>query len=161
MSTTSLVEIKRKAQIELNKAGSDLKKALMNIFGDDFNVGDIMELIKTFADVLAYKGMTQVEFEAECVNKKPHQIADLKIEYIVEVLNQGWVPNWADGNEGKYSPYFNVIKKNTKSGFGLSYDCCDFTRTATLLGSRRVLKNPELAKYIGTQFIEVYEEALL
>ena len=46
-----------------------------------------------------------------------HEIAYKKLEIIAKALNFGWCPNWADFDECKYYPWFD-IKKETPAGVG-------------------------------------------
>jgi len=89
-------------------------------------------------------------------------VAHYKLVVISRALNEGWTPNWADDNERKYFPYFEVEKKEgSGSGFGLSYLVFDYWRTHTHVGSRLCFKNSEVAEFACTKFKDLYEESFL
>lgn len=78
------------------------------------------------------------------------------IELLAELLNEGWEPNWSNGNEPKWYPYFEM----GKSGLGFSYSHYDCWGTFASVGSRLAFKTEALAKYAGTQFEDLYKQLL-
>lgn len=87
---------------------------------------------------------------------KEHQqalIAHAKLVIIAQALNGKWKPNWKDSNQWKYYPWFDM-----SSGSGLSYYVYDHLISYSSCGSRLCYKTSELAKYAGTQFIDLYKE---
>lgn len=79
-----------------------------------------------------------------------------KLIIVAHALNEGWQPNWADDSR-KYEPWFWMNDENTPGGF--SYDNCDFWTSDSGVGSRLCFKSAELARYAGTQFVDLYREA--
>lgn len=132
---------------------------------------DITERIKTYEDAL-----NEIGIEEHMVwfykNEIPdYAIARAKLEIIIEVLNEGWMPDFADVDQSKYYPCFDIVpnkyKENGRSGngayCGLAYSNSinAWTPSYTLLGARLTLKTIELAYYAGTQFLELYEAAFM
>ena len=87
---------------------------------------------------------------------KHHQeatIAHAKLVIIAEAINDGWKPDWTNGNWDKYYPWFDM-----SSGSGLS--CFGYVgrSSASAVGSRLCFRSAELSKYAGTQFKKLYEQ---
>ena len=82
-------------------------------------------------------------------------VAFLKLSIIIEVLNEGWTPNWDKDNEYKYYPYFDT-RNNTPvfASFNYWYSGSD-------AGSRLCLKTSALAEYCGKQFIDLYKQLMI
>lgn len=88
------------------------------------------------------------------------EIAYRKLKLIVRALNKlaGFVADWSNSNQGKYYPWFYVVKqKKASSGFGLSFFVFDYGCTYTAVGSRLCVGSAEHARYIGTHFIDLYD----
>src|SRR5437762_3029960 len=90
----------------------------------------------------------------------PHNkalIALAKLLIIIEVVNDGWKPDWNNDDEYKYYPWFDMEKTKTNpSGFSLSRVNYDFTNSD--VGSRLCFKTRELAEYTVKQFIGLYKD---
>lgn len=122
-----------------------------------------MENIKTFEDVLTaakakpelYKHLLPQGTTLEDFIKYPGN----RVQLLVAVLNDGWKPNWSDYNENKYYPWFNMNDSSAPLGFSYIDFVCDYTDTN--LGARLCYKNRELAKYAGTQFLELYRDFMV
>lgn len=120
--------------------------------------------IKSFED--ACKAL-KIGTELPDVSKLPERhakaiVAHYKLVIIAQALNEGWVPDWSNRSEWKYYPWFDVeASKEQSSGSGLSYYVCVCVCTHTPVGSRLAFKSEEVAKYAGTQFVELYEEYYL
>lgn len=83
------------------------------------------------------------------------EVAYKKLKVVAQALNEGWKPNWKDSNERKWCPYFSL-----SSGFGFSDSVYGYICTVTGVGSRLCFKNEALARYAGTQFLELYKDFL-
>ena len=85
-----------------------------------------------------------------------HIIAELKLEIIIQALNEGWVANWQDKNEYKYFPWLRV------GSSGVLLDYCYETRVTTA-GSRHCLKSKKLVNHIVMcpAIMGLYEEYLI
>ena len=80
---------------------------------------------------------------------------------IAEAINEGKEPDWNDGNEKKWIPWFDMeVDKNNPSGFRYLGAYCDLTITCSAGGSRLCFHSEELAIYAGQQFIDLYNQLL-
>ena len=125
----------------------------------DDKTKDIRERINTFEDacvelgeehqyVKAYREWMRVSF-AECEDVTAY----LKLRIICAALNEGWVPQYTDGEKG-WSP--NFIADNGGLFFSNSYDTP--LDAYVRLGSRLCLKSETLATYCGKQFIDIWKD---
>lgn len=156
-----------------------------------FKPKDIRERIKTFADalhelgndnplVLAYQNTNLRDSDVAPDNKDI--IAYLKLRIIVAALNEGWEPQFVPG-EYRWAPYFVLYTKeeidemdeetkarvvcrsgsDASAGGGVScaYSYSDSAFVHANIGSRLAFKSEELAKYAGTQFIDIFADFML
>ncbi len=124
-----------------------------------------MKAIKTFEQAckaLGYPTDLPV-FPSPITKHQKAIIAHYKIVIIVEAVNDGWQPNWANGNERKYFLWPDIIEDTTKpSGFGLSFFGGVVNRgTHTGVGSRLCFVSREAAEHTFETFKDLYEEYLL
>jgi hypothetical protein len=140
-------------------ASSEFKQMLTDTFGEKFFQQKITDRVKTFEDALAIVGASEnvtILLNYKGIDKD--MIAALsfaKLTIIAKALNEGWVPDWANGNQYKWYPYFEW-----KAGFGFSYTYYGFWRTFANVGSRLCFKSEELAIYAGKQFQSIYNDFL-
>ncbi len=123
-----------------------------------------MKAIKTFEEACEALGYpTELPVFLKPVHKHHKAIiAHYKLVIIVEAVNDGWQPNWADMEERKFELWPDIVEDKTKpSGFGLSYDGYGVWDTATYVGSRLCFVSREAAKHTFETFKELYEEYLL
>ena len=119
------------------------------------DVMSIIEKIKTFEDAMQATGRTEMpDFSTFPKDMRKHFEALFKMVVIVEALNEGWKPDWDNGNECKYYPWFCMSPSSF--AFGVSYYDYEFAFAGC--GSRLKLKSRELAKYCGEQFIEIWKD---
>lgn len=107
---------------ELYNTGCEAVKTILEeSFGKDFCKRgfcemDIRERVKTYED--ACKSMAMdiniIENQNAILIKsgyrplEPHVIAYIKLCTIIEALNEGWEPDWNNGIEGKWRPWFDM-----------------------------------------------------
>jgi hypothetical protein len=120
---------------------------------------DIKDRVKSFDDALEVLGEKDVDVKDYWTMVSAalqHSIlANQELIIIAKALNEGWKPDWSNLSEYKYSPWF---KMNSSSGVGFAYRDYDNWRTHSYVGSCLCFKSSELAKYAGTQFLEVYRK---
>jgi hypothetical protein len=114
---------------------------------------NVMERIKTVADVLADNGLTLEEFEEQCDSLTKDEEAYRILKMLAKSLNEGWAPDWNNSNEGKYNAWFYM---GGSSGF--RFDVCDDWNARSDVGSRLCFKTRELAEYAAKQFTDVYKQ---
>lgn len=88
------------------------------------------------------------------INKiKPSKraIAFERLATIIEILNEGWYPNWNDENEGKWVNYFNM-----KGGFS-SWHTRGYN-TNTDVPSALCLKSEKLARHMIENYLDLYKD---
>ena len=90
------------------EADTNGKQMLENLYGKEvFENQNIMDRVKTFEDALKETGRPGVpDFSCLPSDMRKYFEAQYKMVVITEALNEGWKPNWGDGDEPKYFPYF-------------------------------------------------------
>ncbi|MFD2962794.1 MULTISPECIES: hypothetical protein [Olivibacter] len=132
------------------------KALLSTLFGAEIFSQNVIDRIKSFEDVLDDQGISKEQWLKSIDGISDDEIAYKQIKLIVKSLNEGWEPNWSDGGQYKYYPWFEF----DSSGPGFSYLAYDYDSTGSLLGSRLVYKSSELARYAGKQFESIYNKFL-
>ena len=151
----------------------------------------VTERIKTFDDavaalgdeheyVIAYNGIIDID---EC--DAPDIIAYFKLRIIVAALNEGWKPEFVE-NERRWAPWFvlytneeidkmkesdraklcRVVGRSLYDAYangGLVYANASYASSYAGTGSaaRLAFKTEALARYAGTQFIEIYRDFII
>ncbi len=175
------------------EAASGEGKAMIRSMFPDFKPSPI-ETIKTFADACEAleEGHNLVKEYYVCINElgvdriSPDLVAYLKLRVIVAALNEGWKPQFTEG-EYRWYPWFWLY--NTKAdyeaeserwkenhplvlfggGAGLGVSAgfvCAYSNIAPSpsdahFGSRLCLKSKELANYCGRQFADLWVDFYL
>ena len=180
LTSDQLVAIYRGSNIESRKA---IKEAL----GDKFSTElPIQERIKTFEDAMAELGdehpavrsYNSVKY-GYAADKEPDIMAYLKLRIITTALNEGWTPQFTEGERRWYTWYDLLDKEdldgmteeekkerrvvgrasiNAIAGGGLVYSGANYASASACCGSRLAFKSEELAEYAGKQFIEIYAD---
>lgn len=114
---------------------------------------NVLERIKTVADLLADHGMTQNEFDDDCIGLEEDEIAYRILKMLAKSLNEGWTPDWSNDEEYKYVPWFET---GGSSGFRF-YDFVVWS-SRSVVGSRLCFKTRELAEHAGKHFTDVYKK---
>ena len=84
-------------------------------------------------------------------------IAHYKLIIVYMAINNGWIPDWGNDDQYKYSPWFGVLS----SGFGFSGSGYGYGRTGTRSGSRLCTDTSGKARYMAEQFESEYKDYLL
>ena len=151
------LEITRQAAIKAHDEASTKGKTILeNLFGKRVFQKDIKERIKTFDDVLDYHNLIAEDFYNQCSKLSKDEIAYRKIKLIAEALNEGWTPDWSNGEWDKWYPWFDMDDSSSAGRF--SFGVAGSLGSNSLVGSRLCFKSEELADYAGTQFLELYRE---
>ena len=116
---------------------------------------DVKERIKTIADIFSDNGISQEEFDANCIGLEQDEVAYRIIKLLAKSLNEGWKPDWSNSNEYKYYPWFYMASS------GFRYYVYDYWHSNSIVGSRFCFKTRELAEYAGKQFTEVYKQFMI
>ena len=152
------LEITKEAAIKAHDEASTKGKTLLeNLFGKRVFQKDIKERIKTFDDVIRELGDDPEEFKnAISIMEEPDEIAYVKLKLIAKALNEGWTPDWSNGEWDKWYPWFNM--DNSSSAGRFSFYDSDHRGSYSPVGSRLCFKSEELADYAGTQFLDIYKD---
>jgi len=118
-----------------------------------------MKTIKTFEDACKKLGLDPLKVIPEFLefpesDRKAMQ-AHAKLIIINKAIVGDWVPDWNNYDQYKYYPWFEM---GSSSGAGFSYLDCDIWLTGSNAGSRLCFETREQAKYVGTQFLELYKD---
>lgn len=152
------LEITRQAAIKAHDEASTKGKTLLeNLFGKRVFQKDIKERIKTFDDVIRELGDDPEEFKnAISIMEEPDEIAYVKLKLIAKALNEGWTPDWSNGEWDKWYPWFNMNDSSSAGRFSFN-DAVNLI-SASDVGSRLCFKSKDLATYAGTQFLDIYKD---
>lgn len=145
---------KRDAITAYNKADNKEKALLENLFGKELFSQKLEDRIKTMDDVYSELGIDKASFEKSFIFKEDLDAA--KVRLITEVFNEGWLPDWTNSNETKYTCYFE-----SKNGGGFSRANDHGWSAATDVGSRLCFKSRELALSVPKQFKTEFENYFL
>lgn len=117
--------------------------------------------------------------DGDKVDIPKHIVALIKLETIIEALNEGWVAvehinegwwypwfyRFDKSNENKYSSRYVVAKSFGSSdiyrGIAFAFADDETSNSFTPVSSRLALKSEELTKYCGKQFIQLWCDYLL
>ena len=134
------------------EADTSGKNLLKGLFGEKTFIPEkITDRIKTFENACEVVGVDAEDYED--VYAPADETALRKLKVIVRALNEGWTPNWNDGNQRKWYPWFYMNKPGFR--FGVSY--CDFVNALSAGGSRLCFATQELSDYAAKQFLDLYE----
>jgi len=138
------------AAIILRKESTEKSKKLLYKIPLDSRIKDYSDII----DELKIKELTINDFGFLPENQRIKLFASHKIQNIVDVINEGWVPNFNDSTERKYYPYF--IKKNGVWDFYRS-DCHDGGYSNGRVG---LYQTEEKSNFVGKKFLDIYSDYL-
>ena len=125
-----------------------------------FTTESIIERIKSIDDAINELGEDDEDVKAlrviENLSIPKHIISQLQSIIIAKALNEGWIADYTNIGQTKYEPRFHY--DSSAGGFV----CYDYGRwsSATSVGSRLCFHSSKLAKYFGTQFIDIYRKYL-
>lgn len=155
MKTLQITEVN--ARKLYKDATPEFKTTLEETFGKEFFSDKITDRIKTYEDACRVLGEAPLN-ELACFisGLTQDEIFYRKLKTITKALNEGWTPDWSDGDQKKWFPYFN-----TSPGF--AFDDTYFSYSCPLAGdgSRLCFKSKELAEYAGRQFTDLYKGFIL
>lgn len=152
MNTQSVKNALVKAYLKMDDQD---KTFLESLFGKSFFTTNPMECIKTFED--ACEAMGEDSANEKFTTGTTDEIAYKKLKVICAALNNGNTLSWENKDQRKWYPWFEYV---AGSGFRFYGADCVCTITNTSGGSRLCYHSEQLAKYAGTQFIDLYNQLL-
>ena len=119
---------------------------------------NIIEKVKSFEDACKLLDITPSVPVVTGIPEKYQKplIANYQLMVIAEALNEGWTPDWSNGEWDKWYPWFNMNDSSSAGRF--SFYVADNQLSHSNVGSRLCFKSEALADYAGTQFLELYRE---
>ena len=119
---------------------------------------DIKDKVKSFEDACKVLDITPSVPVVTGIPEKYQKplIANYQLMVIAEALNEGWTPDWSNGEWDKWYPWFNMNDSSSAGRF--SFIAAAYQYSHSRVGSRLCFKSEELATYAGTQFLDIYKD---
>lgn len=188
------IEFSDEQLVALYRTGGDeARKAIKEALGDEFSeLIPVTKRVQTLDDAVRELGDDQPAVKAwrsikygYSVSEKDPDTADIMayvtLRVITEALNEGWKPQFTEGERRWYAWYDFLTKEevegmsdeekeerrvvgranNNASAYGgLVYSGAGLvsTRSYAFFGSRLAFKNEELAEYAAKQFGDIYAD---
>lgn len=188
------IEFSDEQLVALYRTGGDeARKAIKEALGDEFSeLIPVTKRVQTLDDAVRELGDDQPAVKAwrsikygYSVSEKDPDTADIMayvtLRVITEALNEGWKPQFTEG-ERRWYAWYDFLTKEEVEGMsdeekeerrvvgrassgayasgGLVYSYANYVSTFshTGLGSRLAFKNEELAEYAAKQFGDIYAD---
>ncbi|MFB0967263.1 MAG: hypothetical protein QMB15_07405, partial [Cloacibacterium sp.] len=102
---------------------------------------DIKDKVKSFEDACKVLDITPSVPVVTGIHEKYQKplIANYQLMVIAEALNEGWTPDWSNGEWDKWYPWFNM--DNSSSAGRFSFDGADSRNSYSCVGSRLCFKS--------------------
>ena len=119
---------------------------------------DIKDKVKSFEDACKVLDITPSVPVVTGIPEKYQKplIANYQLMVITEALNEGWTPDWSNGEWDKWHPWFDMDASSSAGRF--SFDDSVGQDSRSSVGSRLCFKSKDLATYAGTQFLDIYKD---
>jgi len=131
------------------------KSILENLLGKNVFQKEITERVSCFDDILQELSIDKSEFEKSCKGLESDEVAYRKAKLVCKALNEGWVPDWTNG---QYDKYFLWFKMGSSSGVCFAYNGYGHWCTVSVVGSHLCFKSSKLAEFAGKLFEqEIYK----
>ena len=121
------------------------------------------ELCPDFAASCKFLGISD-EFAFDCADDHIKSMQSLyKLVIIAQAWNKidGFTPDWADGNQLKYFPWFVYGENDGHAGFVFAKTFNTATYTYANIGSRLCFESSNRARQFGKMFTDLYNDFLL
>lgn len=155
-----------------------MKEIFEQTFGKETFSQKITDRIKDMSDVYEDLGINETKFKKDKVYRAEKMaefakkvgmedsdiedgfpcflLRDFEVYALAYVLNEGWIPDYTNTNERKWSPYFSL-----SSGFDFVYSSYVYTDAYALGGFRLCLKSEELSNYAGRNFTKEFKKYII
>ena len=188
------IEFSDEQLVALYRTGGDeARKAIKEALGDEFSeLIPVTKRVQTLDDAVRELGDDQPAVKAwrsikygYSVSEKDPDTADIMayvtLRVITEALNEGWKPQFTEG-ERRWYAWYDFLTKEEVEGMSdeekeerrvvgrASYNACAYgglvfsyaynvsAVSVTCYGSRLAFKNEELAEYAAKQFGDIYAD---
>lgn len=140
----------------LNSLGKpkEFKEEKIEIFDKNIN---LFEEVKSYSDVcrlLGQRELTHHDFNNISPEYRKKILAQAKLQQVEKLFNQDWVKDWANKNQYKHNPYFNISTTGSL-GFLGSEETCPAT-----YGVGAFYKDKETSDFVGKLFINLYTDII-
>lgn len=188
------IEFSDEQLVALYRTGGDeARKAIKEALGDEFSKTiPVTSRVQTFDDAVRELGDDHPAVKAWRSLKYGYAVSDTDPEtadimaystlrVITEALNEGWKPQFTEGERRWYAWYDFLTKEEVEemsdedkkerrvvgrannyagAGGGLVFSYASYvsTNSSTCYGSRLAFKNEELAEYAAKQFGDIYAD---
>jgi hypothetical protein len=150
------LNVEKKFIKKLYKKGSkEIRDILLEQFDNKMFLARIIDRVTSFEDACEETG--QDPNDKKFTTGTPDDIAYQKKKVIVKALCEEWVPDWNDGSQKKWYPWF---RWSAGSGFDFSYSYYYYGNPFTIVGSRLCFPTQELSDYFGKHFIDIHRDFL-
>lgn len=134
----------------------------------DFDIREVDEAVPAdlcpdFASSCKFLGISD-EFAFDCADD---HIKAMQSLYMLVIIAQAWnkidgfTPDWSDGNQLKYFPWFVYGESKDHAGFVCATTRYTATYASASIGSRLCFKSSERAHQFGEMFTELFNDFLL
>jgi len=134
--------IREQMDILINELEAPVKK--LSTYSDMKNHSDALLFIKL-------KGIAQKD-------KTEREKAMDKLIDIADAINEGWTPDWSNGNQKKWRCWFEWDKKT--SAFVFYATVYGWTCTNANVGSRLCFESSDKAEFFGENFMDLHNIVL-
>ena len=119
---------------------------------------NIKDKVKSFEDACKVLDITPSVPVVTGIPEKYQKplIANYQLMVIAEALNEGWTPDWSNGEWDKWYPWFKMDDSSSAGRF--SFGDSDNRYSNSSVGTRLCFKSKDLATYAGTQFLDIYKD---
>ena len=134
-------------------ATPEFKTTLEDTFGKDYFSIKVTDC-ETYEELCEFIGENPVnEEELKILGFTQDEICYRKLKTITKALNEGWTPEWSDGNQKKWFPYFGNFSSLMFCDTGYSYSTLHAGNSSYLC-----FKSKELAEIAGRKFMDIYKQ---
>ena len=139
-----------------------------NVTVFDFDIREVDEAVPAdlcpdFASSCKFLGISD-EFAFDCADD---HIKAMQSLYMLVIIAQAWnkidgfTPDWSDGNQLKYFPWFVYRESSDHAGFVFASALFTATSAYASIGSRLCFKSSERAHQFGEMFTDLFNDFLL
>lgn len=150
-----ILQVTKDNALQAYKEADDKGKTLITtLFGKRHFLLNVIDRVKSFEDACQETGDDPMD--PFFSSGRPHENALRQMEVIVKALNEGTTLSFKNADQRKW--YAWLVYEGTGFRFYATYSANASTYPG--LGSRLCLHSQELARYFGTQFIDLLNQYL-
>lgn len=164
-----------------DEANDNVKKSILTLFPQLKEALPVTDRVKTFEDACHESGIDPEQYMSKYEDEPADVIAYMKLRVICKALNEGWEPQFTEGEE-RWNPVFLLWSKEELSlmsddlkakrhlidrylgdwaGFSYSVSENVIESYVSNCASRLCLKSQQLADYCSKQFVNLWADFFL